>query len=110
MRLPILLTRLHGTAGNWLDEKGQAIADSKTQAAKDAQANSTPTGDILQPSSISLGKDPSLAGYGLQIAGLAGQFAPQAVTMLATKGRAQAPAMMAMGGLQAGGSAAKHRK
>lgn len=93
-------------AGSWLDEKGQAVADSKSPAAKDALAKSTPTGDVLAPDTWSMGEDPSLAGYGLQMAGLVGQFAPQAGAMLATRGKAQAPAMMAVGGLQAGGSAA----
>ncbi|WXL27773.1 LPD38 domain-containing protein [Ectopseudomonas mendocina] len=92
--------------GGWLDEKGQAVADSKSQPAKDALAKSTPSGDVLDPETWSMGEAPSLAGYGLQMAGLLGQFAPQAGVMLATRGKAEAPAMMAVGGLQSGGSAA----
>lgn len=93
-------------AGSWLDEKGQAVADSKSQAAKEALAKSTPAGDILAPDTWDMGQDPSLAGYGLQMSGLVGQFVPQAGAMLATRGRAvQTPAMMAVGGLQAGGAA-----
>jgi hypothetical protein len=96
-------------AGGWLDEKGQAVADSKSQAAKDALAQSTPTGDVLAPETWDFGEDPSAAGYGLQMAGLVGQFAPQAGVLIATRGKsgqAQSTAMMATGGLQAGGAAA----
>ncbi|MWV17577.1 hypothetical protein F3I16_16160 [Pseudomonas sp. L-22-4S-12] len=94
-------------AGSWLGEKGQAVADSKSQAAKEALAKSTPTGDILAPDTWDMGQDPSLAGYGLQMSGLVGQFAPAAATVVATRGKAglQMPAMAAVGGLQAGGAA-----
>lgn len=96
-------------AGGWLDEKGQVVADSKSQAAKDALAKSTPTGDVLAPETWDFGEDPSAAGYGLQMAGLVGQFAPQAGVLISTRGKsgqAQSTAMMATGGLQAGGAAA----
>ena len=92
--------------GEWLSGKGKAISDSKTDAAKEALKASTPTGDIDSPSTWSMGEDPSVAGYGLHLANLAGQFGPQAGAMIATKGRSiQTPAMMGIGGLQAGGSA-----
>jgi len=94
-------------AGQWLNDKGKALAASESMAAKRAKQASTPTGDLTKPSTWSMGEDPSLAGLGLHVANLAGQFAPQAGAMLATRGRAvQTPAMMGLGGLQAGGAAA----
>jgi len=94
-------------AGQWLNDKGKALAASESMAAQRAKQASTPTGDLTKPSTWSMGEDPSLAGLGLHVANLAGQFAPQAGAMLATRGRAvQTPAMMGLGGLQAGGAAA----
>nr|WP_298166485.1 LPD38 domain-containing protein [uncultured Pseudomonas sp.] len=94
-------------AGSWISEKGDALRGTESQAAQQARENSTPGGDVLSPSTWSLGKKPSLAGYGLQMAGLVGQFVPAAATLAATRGRSgvQMPAMAAVGGLQAGGAA-----
>ena len=93
--------------GGWISGKGKQISDSKTDAAKLLMEKSTPGGDILSPSTWSAGDDPSLTGYGLHMANLSGQFAPQAAALYATRGKtSQTPAMMGVGGLQAGGSAA----
>lgn len=93
--------------GGWISGKGQELSDSKTEAAKQALQASTPAGDITSPTTWSMGEDPSIAGYGLHAANLAGQFAPQAGAIAATRGRSiQTPVMMGVGGLQAGGSAA----
>lgn len=59
----------------YLDEAGQNAYDTRSYNAQAAQALSTPTGDIRDPLSWSLGKDPSLYGYVLQGADVGGQMA-----------------------------------
>lgn len=68
---------------------GETLRGELSEAGKQAVENSTPTGDITDPSSWSLGKDPSVAGYVLQTAEVMGQIAP-----------------MLLGGLLGGGSGA----
>ncbi|WP_110647617.1 LPD38 domain-containing protein [Salinicola peritrichatus] len=92
-------------AGEWFDEGGDTLRARQSEAATQAREDSTPTGDITKPSTWSMGEDPSLAGYGLQVSNLIGQFAPQAAALLAPGGQARAVGMASVGGLQAGGAA-----
>lgn len=92
-------------AGRQIDAAGKDIQATKTDAAKQALEASTPQGDVLDPSSWSMGDDPTLAGYGLHGANLVGQFAPQAAALAMPGGQARMAAMAGVGGLQAGGAA-----
>lgn len=95
-------------AGNAIAATGDSIRDSQSDAAKQAVENSTPDGDILHPSSLTFGKDPSLAGYGLQAANVLGQIAPIAASALVTRGKVLPTAAVA-GGL-GGGAAAQQEE
>lgn len=95
-------------AGNAVAATGDSIRDSQSAAAKQAVENSTPDGDIMHPSSITLGKDPSVAGYALQAANVLGQIAPIAASALLTRGRVGPTAAVA-GGL-GGGAAAQQEE
>ena len=92
-------------AGQQVAGAGERVSDSKSEAGKRALAESTPTGDITDPSSWSLGDDPSLAGYGLQMSNLVGQFVPQAGALLLPGGQGRLAGMAGIGGMQAGGAA-----
>jgi hypothetical protein len=92
-------------AGQQIASAGKGIQATKTEAAKQALEASTPKGDVLDPSSWSMGDDPTLAGYGLHGANLVGQFVPQAAALAIPGGQARMAGMAGVGGLQAGGSA-----
>lgn len=92
-------------AGWQIAGAGKAVTDAKSEAAKQRLEASTPTGDITDPSNWSLGDDPSVAGYGLHMANLVGQFVPQAGALLLPGGQARLVGMGGIGGLQAGGAA-----
>lgn len=92
-------------AGQQFGAMGKGVQDTKSEAAKQALEASTPSGDVLDPSSWSMGKDPSLAGYGLHGANLIGQFVPQAASLALPGGQARLLGMAGTGGLQAGGAA-----
>ncbi len=92
-------------AGQQFGAMGKDVQDTKSEAAKQALETSTPSGDVLDPSSWSMGKDPSLAGYGLHGANLIGQFVPQAASLALPGGQARLLGMAGTGGLQAGGAA-----
>lgn len=90
----------------WMQKGSEQIDASQTEAFRETMKNSTPDGDLFKPSTWSFGDDPSVTGYAAQMAGLVGQFAPQAATMLAGTPQRVAVAMTLMGGMQAGGSQA----
>lgn len=90
----------------WMQKGSEQIDASQTEAFRETMKNSTPDGDLFKPSTWSFGDDPSVTGYAAQMAGLVGQFAPQAATMLAGTPQRVAVAMTLMGGTQAGGSQA----
>jgi flagellar motility protein MotE (MotC chaperone) len=92
-------------AGRQIDAAGKQIQAAKTEAAKQTLEASTPQGDVLDPSSWSMGDDPTLAGYGLHGANLVGQFVPQAAALAIPGGQARMVGMAGIGGLQAGGAA-----
>ncbi|NRE04399.1 hypothetical protein DBN73_17090, partial [Enterococcus faecalis] len=91
---------------NWMQRVAEQIDESQTEAFREAMRSSTPGGDLFEPSTWTLGDDPSVAGYAAQIAGLIGQFAPQAAALLAGTPQRIAMAMALVGGAQAGGSQA----
>ncbi|MES3674452.1 DEAD/DEAH box helicase family protein [Halomonas elongata] len=91
---------------SWMQEGANQVDESQSESFRKAMEESTPQGDVFDPGSWSFGDDPSVAGYGAQMAGLIGQFAPQAATMLAGSPQRVATAMTLMGGAQAGGSQA----
>lgn len=65
----------------------------------------TPTGDFTDPSTWQMGEDPNLEGALGLLANMAGQFVPQAASLLATKGMgaaARTGTIAAVGGAQAG--------
>lgn len=72
-----------------------------SQTAQQAEQASTPTGDITQPSTWSLGTNPSMRGYIQQGANLVGQMFP---IIFAGRGLGYGGAAAA-GGLQTGGGA-----
>ncbi|MFG1462125.1 PLxRFG domain-containing protein [Xanthobacter sp. DSM 24535] len=111
-----IINRVFGTdyhAGNLLDPAADAVADigksgqDKVSAyTKDAIKNSTPDGDLLKPSTWTLGKNPSLRGYmalGLDIFG--GMVPIIASTVATGGGTAGTIAGAVTGGLQGGGGA-----
>ncbi|MDT8895624.1 LPD38 domain-containing protein [Halomonas sp. I1] len=91
---------------SWMQEGAKEVDASQTEAFRQSMQGSTPKGDVFAPDTWSFGDDPSAAGYAGQMAGLIGQFAPQAATMLAGTPQRAATAMTLMGGAQAGGSQA----
>lgn len=92
-----------GAPAEWLDTLGEKTKEGLSHATQEAIANSTPDGDLLDPSSWSLGKAPSLVGYAALTLDVFGQMAPViAASVLA------GPAGGAVaGGLQGGGAAGK---
>ncbi|MDY7116616.1 LPD38 domain-containing protein [Halomonas sp. SSL-5] len=90
----------------WMQRGAEEIDASQTEAFRETMKASTPDGDLFDWSTWSFGDDPSVTGYAAQLAGLVGQFAPQAATMLAGSPQRVATAMTLMGGAQAGGSQA----
>ncbi|WP_163650702.1 LPD38 domain-containing protein [Modicisalibacter sp. 'Wilcox'] len=90
----------------WMRKGAQQIDAKQTQAFRQAMRDSTPSGDVFDPGSWKFGDNPSVAGYAGQLAGLVGQYAPQAAMLLAGTPERVATGMTLMGGLQAGGSQA----
>jgi len=88
--------------GNWLKEGGQTVQESIRAESQYEIDQSTPTGDVLEPGSWSLGDNPSLEGYALQMSRILGEFAPQAAGLLAKSPETAVKLMGAIGGLQAG--------
>ncbi|WP_339816554.1 PLxRFG domain-containing protein [uncultured Paracoccus sp.] len=82
---------------------GEALTDSVSDAGKAALQGSTPDGDISDPSSWTLGDDPSARGYAMQLAGVLGSMAPVVAASVLTRNPAVAAAA---GGAQGGGAGA----
>jgi N12 class adenine-specific DNA methylase len=95
-------------AGNAVAGAGDRLRDSQSEAARRAVEGSTPEGNIFSPSTWSLGKDPSLAGYALQAANVVGQIAPIAASAVATRGRVLPTAGVSAG--LGGGAAAQQEE
>lgn len=82
---------------------GEALSGSVSEAGKAALEGSTPDGDISDPSSWTLGDDPSARGYAMQLAGVLGSMAPVVAASVLTRNPAVAAAA---GGAQGGGAGA----
>lgn len=88
---------------------GEEIKNDVSYRAKKEIEKSQPTGSIDDLSNVSLGSDPSVAGYSLQAADILGQLIPQMAAAYATRGktlRTQMASGAAVGSMQSGGAAA----
>lgn len=79
---------------------GEAIQAGISDASRGAVENSTPDGDILDPTTWTLGEDPSLRGYLMLSADVLGSMAPVIAAALA----GGTPAALGVGGAQSAGS------
>lgn len=95
--------------GKDLEQTGKTMQEGIYEASAEDIRNSTPTGDLTDPSTWSLGKDASLWGYGLQLSGIAGEFAP-VLAGNAVPGWGGAAMMAALGGTQAGAMHAEENR
>ncbi|MFG1350119.1 hypothetical protein [Xanthobacter autotrophicus] len=84
---------------------GERTRGGVSEYTKRAIANSTPEGDLLKPSTWTLGKNPSFYGYVALASDVLGSVVPTVVASMATGGSATAGAVV--GGLQGGGGAAR---
>ena len=89
--------------GQGIRDAGKSITDSVSDAGQKALRDSTPDGEALDPSSWSLGEDPSVRGYAMQLAGVLGSMAPIVAASVVTRNPAVAGAI---GGAQGGGAGA----
>lgn len=92
-----------GAPAEWLDNLGEKTKEGMSFATREAIANSTPEGDLLDPSTWSLGKAPSLAGYSALVLDVFGQMTP----VIAAAVVAGPAGGAIVGGLQGGGAAGK---
>lgn len=87
--------------GEGIRGAGEALNDTVSDRNREAMDGSTPDGDVLSPSSWSLGDDPSLRGYAMQLAGALGSMAPVVAASVLTRN----PAVAAAAGAAQGGGA-----
>lgn len=92
-----------GAPAEWVTTLGEKTQEGMSFATREAIANSTPDGDLLDPSTWSLGKNPSLVGYTALTLDVFGQMAPVIAASVFTGPVGAA----AVGGLQGGGAAAR---
>lgn len=92
-----------GAPAEWLDNLGEKTKEGMSFATREAIANSTPEGDLLDPSTWSLGKAPSVAGYSALVLDVFGQMTP----VIAAAVVAGPAGGAIVGGLQGGGAAGK---
>lgn len=64
-------------AGRYAEQTGRNTKESRSEAAKLAQQNTTPEGELFNPNTWNFGKDPSLRGAIYGIEDVASQLAPQ---------------------------------
>lgn len=86
---------------DWIDQYGKKMQEGVSQATKDAIEGSTPDGDVLSPSTWTLGKNPSLRGYTALALDVFGSMTPVVAAAIATGGTGA----VVTGGLQGGGAA-----
>ena len=91
-----------------IENGGKAMLDSRSDEAKQAVADSTPSADLFK-GGFDLGKNPTLKGYAYQLENLAGNLAPVLAATVLTGGGA---AVGAVGGgaLSAGQAAAQAKE
>lgn len=82
------------TAANWIKSFNYPLN-------RKAEEESQPSGNLLEPSTWSMGKNPSPRGYAMVLSGLYGQLAPVVMSGIV----AGAPGGMVVGGLGGGGAA-----
>ena len=83
-----------------IEGAGKAMLDSRSDDAKQAIADSTPTADLFK-GEFDLGKNPTLKGYAYQLENLAGNLAPVLAATVLTGG-ASLPAQAAVGAVGGG--------
>lgn len=92
-----------GAPAEWINTLGEKTQEGVSFATREAIENSTPGGDLLDPSSWTLGKNPSAVGYGALVLDVFGQMTP----VIAAAIVAGPVGGAAVGGLQGGGAAAQ---
>lgn len=92
-----------GAPAEWLNTLGEKTQEGVSFATREAIENSTPDGDLLDPSTWTLGKNPSAVGYGALVLDVFGQMTP----VIAAAVVAGPVGGAAVGGLQGGGAAAQ---
>lgn len=89
-------------AGGKVKKIGEDITATVSDEGKAAMEGSMPDGDLLDPSTWTMGENPSLRGYTMLAADVMGSFLPVMATAIITK----SPGASAMvGGAQGGGAA-----
>ncbi|MDS1141698.1 LPD38 domain-containing protein [Pusillimonas sp. SM2304] len=91
-------------AADWVQARGKDISGTTSIARQLAKENSTPDGKLTDPSTWTLGSDPSVRGYIAQGTDVLGSMAPILLTGLVS-GVSKAAAMAGVGGLVGGGGA-----
>lgn len=94
------------SAADWIQGKGKAVSGDTSPLYQLAKENSTPDGNLTDPSTWTLGKDPSLRGYMAQGADVLGSMAPILLSGFLGKAADMAVAATAgVSGLVGGGAA-----
>lgn len=91
-------------AGDAIRDVGEGIQAGVSEEGRKAMMESTPDGDIFKPSTITLGKNPSLRGYAMLGADVLGSLLPVVATAVITK---SPTAAAAVGGTMGGGAGAE---
>ena len=97
-----------GWLGDRINAQGQALREGRSEDAKALQQQSTPDGNLLEPSTWKMGENPSVEGALHVGSDVLGSLAPQVATAVATRGRSAATqirAGAAVGGAQGTGAA-----
>lgn len=99
---PGLLARAGRAGGDWLREAAEGMRMSVSEDTRRAIADSTPSGDITDLSSLSFGTDPSLRGITMLTADVFGSFLPIVAASFAPGGAFAAAGVGAAQGAGAG--------
>jgi N12 class adenine-specific DNA methylase len=92
-----------GAPAEWINTLGEKTQEGMSFATREAIANSTPGGDLLDPSTWTLGEDPSAVGYAALALDVFGQMTP----VIAASIIAGPAGGAVVGGLQGGGAGAQ---
>jgi N12 class adenine-specific DNA methylase len=99
---------LLGPAADLVGNFAQKVQSGVSQTTQDAMKGSEPGGQLLHPSTWTLGRNPSVRGYAMMGMDVLGSAAPIIMASYATGGSATAGAVA--GGLQGGGGAAEQAR
>ena len=102
-----VVSRAAQGAADWLHDKGDRLKAGVSQAGREAMRQSQPGGDVFDPSTWTLGDDPSIRGYAMQAADVFGSFLPTVLTGVITK---NPYAAAAVGGAIGGGAASEQAR